>query len=448
MKRRMIAGSVIAMATAAALTGCVGASGGDAADSGEGGDAPAGEAFEGEVAGAITVLTNRTDLVDTTLADYAEQFEAEYPGTSVEFEGITNYEEDVTVRLSSQNYGDVLYIPNKVTPDQLPQFFEPLGTVDELGEDYRYVTEMSYEGDVYGLAAFGAAQGFVYNKNVWEQAGITEPPSTPAEFLEALGAIKESTDAIPYYTNYADSWPLSNWQNNSGSIGGPDIVSERNADDSPWDEGKDQEQIDGLLYDIVADGLAEDDPTTTNWEESKNLLGTGEVAAMALGSWAHPQMQAAAAAAGGSEDDIGFWPMPFQAGGAFQSVSRGDYKAGISKHSENKATAKAWLDWMNGESGYAQSQGGIPPRKDGELPEALSSFEDLGVELVEINPVAPGEESVDTDIQAAAQIDLVGANYRKKMIDIARGAADGDKRSYFAELNERWAEARDEVLGD
>ena len=43
-----------------------------------------------------------------------------------------------------------------------------------------------------------------------------------------------------------------------------------------------------------------------------------------------------------------------------------------------------------------------------------------------------------------AQIDIWGNIYRQKLVDIARGAADGDFDSYIAELNARWAESRAE----
>ena len=48
--------------------------------------------IKGKVTGVITVLTNRTDLVDTKLQEYKKDFESLYPGTSVEFEAITDYE--------------------------------------------------------------------------------------------------------------------------------------------------------------------------------------------------------------------------------------------------------------------------------------------------------------------------------------------------------------------
>ena len=55
----------------------------------------AGGSADGKIAGDITVLTQRTDLVDTVLPEYKKKFEAKYPGTNVKFEAITDYEGEV-----------------------------------------------------------------------------------------------------------------------------------------------------------------------------------------------------------------------------------------------------------------------------------------------------------------------------------------------------------------
>ncbi len=139
---------------------------------------------DGAITGEITVLTQRTDIVNTVFQDYKKKFEAKYPGTTVKFEAITDYEGEVRIRMNTKEYGDVLLIPNSVTDDLLPTFFEPLGAVDELKDRYRFVrSEKVLDGKVYGLSITGNAQGFVYNKKVWQQAGITAPPKSPAEFL-------------------------------------------------------------------------------------------------------------------------------------------------------------------------------------------------------------------------------------------------------------------------
>ena len=419
--------TAIAVTTALALSGCSGNSA--ANDSGD----PAGE---------ITVLTNRTDLVDTTFADYAATFEKKYPGTTVKFEALTDYEGDTKIRLNSKDYGDVLLIPSSnVTKDKYANYFEPLGSTEDLAKEYRFTNEGSFDGTAYGISTFGSAMGYVFNRDVWTAAGITTPPTTEAEYLTALKKIKEN-GVTPYYTNYKDGWPLATIEGNLGTTQGADVRSEMIADDAPWTEGNDQYNIDGLLYDTVAAGLSEDDPTTTNWEESKDLLASSKIGSMILGSWAVVQMQDAAEKAGESRDVIGFWPMPWAQNGTFTSVTASDKFLAINKNSENKATARAWVDWFTDESGFAASQGAISPAIDAAAPDTLSDFTELGVEYLELAPDPVGKEAVITDIANEAEIDLFGNSYRQKLIDAARGAGDGDKQSLFDDLNKRWAAAR------
>jgi ABC-type glycerol-3-phosphate transport system substrate-binding protein len=427
-RRTALTGMTAVVVTAAlALSGCAGNSAGN--DSGD----PAGE---------ITVLTNRTDLVDTTFADYAATFEEKYPGTTVKFEALTDYEGDTKIRLNSKDYGDVLLIPSSnVTKDKYANYFEPLGSTEELSAKYRFTNEGSFDGTAYGISTFGSAMGYVFNRDVWTAAGVTSPPTTEDEYLGALEKIK-ANGVTPYYTNYKDGWPLATIEGNLGTVQGENVRSEMIEDDAPWTEGNDQYNIDGLLYDTVAAGLSEDDPTTTNWEESKDLLAAGKIGSMVLGSWAVSQMQDAAEKAGKSRDVIGFWPMPWAKDGVFTSVTASDKFLAINKNSDNKATARAWVDWFTDESGFAASQGAISPVIDAEAPDTLSDFTELGVEYLELAPDEVGKEAVITDIANEAEIDLFGNSYRQELIDAARGAGDGDKQSLFDDLNERWAAAR------
>lgn len=435
INRRHLVG-VGAAAALALLAGCTGGAGDDTE--------PAGD-FSGDIKGTITVLTNRTDLVDTTLPEYAKKFEAKYPGTKVTFEGVTNYDNDVTTQLSGGDYGDVLMIPNTVALDQYSQFFEPLGTEEELKAKYRFTAPATYEGKVYGLSLGGIAKGFVINKRIWAQAGITAPPKTPEEFIAGLKAVADKTDAVPYYTNYKDAWPLGEWNGHRAVFADTTINDKFPTDPNPWQPGKIQYITDSMLYDIVNQKLSEKDPLTTNWEGSKPMIATGKVASMLLGSWAVPQMQEAAKAAKANPDDIGFWPFPYQTGGKFHATIDGDKLAAVSKNSKNKATAKAWLDWFVNESGWATDQQAIPPAVDQQLPKGLQEFTATGVELLEV-PAATTNSGKEDQIIKESEIDLKGEIYRQKLVDIARGAAKGDKESYFAELNKRWSAAQSQVM--
>lgn len=438
MARKALAGIVLLTAAGVALSGCAGGGGGDQADN----------TIDGEVQGEIKVITWRTDLVeDGTFEAYAEEFNKTYPDVTVTFEGITDYAGEMQTRMSTTNYGDVIGIPN-IQPAQFEQFLEPLGETADFEDTYRFLPAASFEGTQYGIAFGGNANGVVYNKRVFEEAGVTELPTTEAEWLAALQLVQDNTDAIPLYTNYKDGWPLTQSFSNLGAVtNDPDAPITMAEDPAPWTEGTDVHAIDSLLFESVAAGLTEPDPLTTNWEQSKVDLGTGKIAAMTLGSWAISQMQDAAETGGASADDIGFMAFPAEIDGTQYAVIGGDYNLAVSRHSEAKAAAWAWIQWVVSESGYTEEQGMVSPVIDKELPETLQGLSEAGVELMEINPAPAGKEGLINEIADDSQIDLYGPIYRQKLVDIARGAAEGDKESYFAELNERWAASMANVAG-
>lgn len=434
MKMRRIMAGVGALVVAAGLAAC----------SSSGGSSGASGGLDGKPSGSIKVLTQRTDLIqDGTFKKYAAEFEKAYPGTKVTFEGITNYEQDVTTRLSSGNVGDVLALPTTVSPNQYASFFEPLGKTADLSKTYRFMTGKSYNGTAYGIPTFGNTMGFVYNKAVWKDAGVTETPKTPAEFIDDLKQIKAKTGAIPYYTNYKDQWPLSQWNGDPSMTGDKNASNAINTMKAPWSGTNSYLAIsDRLLFDVVHDGLSEPDPTTTAWEGSKSLIATGKIATMYLGSWAIQQMRDAATTAGKDPSEIGYMPFPYQANGSYVATIAPDYFSAINKKSNNKATAMAWITWFTLKSDYADKSGAIGAAVDSKNPSTLSDFTSLGVKYLEQDPAPAGKENVQANLMKASQIDLTGGIYRQKLVDVARGAASGSKDSFFTDLDTRWAQAQ------
>jgi ABC-type glycerol-3-phosphate transport system substrate-binding protein len=393
-----------------------------------------------EVSGEIKVLTHRTDLVQNgAMKAYAAEFNRVYPKVKVRFEGITDYEGEVKIRLNAKSYGDVLGIPGAVAKNDYPKFFASLGTSAELGRKYRFADKTEVEGKSYGIAQFGTANGFVYNKALWKKAGVTEWPKTPQEFTAALKAIKDKTGAIPYYTNFKDGWPLVQWSANHGAVSCDAQASNALAGPvSPWKAGSELRTIDTLLHDIVKQGLSEKDPTTTNWETSKALLAEGKIGTMMLGSWSIAQMRAAAKDEGVSPEDIGFMPFPTQKNGAFCSTVTSDYQQAVSIYSENKPAARAWIDWFTEKSGYSEKEGVVSAVKAAPMPATLEDFVDNDVILVDRSEA---KTATVNDIDEAAEIGLTKPDYRQRLVDTARGAQKGSLEDLFAELDKRWDEA-------
>lgn len=93
---------------------------------------------------------------------------------------------------------------------------------------------------------------------------------------------------------------------------------------------------------------------------------------MVLGSWAIDQIKSTAP----NKEDIGFMPFPTNASKVLVPLA-GDFNLGINVNSENKAAARAWVDWFTEKSNYAVEQAGsISPLKGAPMPSILKQYED------------------------------------------------------------------------
>lgn len=397
-----------------------------------------------DISGEITFIHQRTDINDSVFKeDYAKRFNAKYPNVTVKFEAITDYEGQIKIRMNTTDYGDVLLIPNDIPAEDLPHFFEPLGSMEELSKVYRYMDERVFEGITYGIPITINVQGILYNKKVFEVAGLTMIPSSTEEYVAAMKQIKEKTDAIPYYTNYAAGWPLSQWENARLNVAGdPNYVNFTMVNEGdPFLPGKPHYILYKLMYDLVNQGLTEKDPTTTDWESSKAMLADGKIASMLLGSWAITQVQELAA----DPNDIGYMPFPHKVNGKVYSASGGDYKLAINRNSSNKEAARAWIDWFVNESGYSQSQGGISPLLGAPIPETLQSFEELGVEYISNAPNFEQEGYVDL-IDNESEVGLWQPNFKQRLIEAALGNRKESFDDIMNDLNSKWNKAREKLV--
>ena len=99
-------------------------------------------------------------------------------------------QESLTRLTGGDNWGDIIGIP-ALDKDELPTYFLAYGTEEEISDIYNFADQNSWDGLTYGIPSTGNAQGIVYNKAVFEKAGITELPKTPDEFIAALQKIKD-----------------------------------------------------------------------------------------------------------------------------------------------------------------------------------------------------------------------------------------------------------------
>ncbi|WP_054859788.1 extracellular solute-binding protein [Gracilibacillus sp. JCM 18860] len=396
--------------------------------------------------GDLTVITHRTDIVDTVYQDYAKKFNEKYPNVNVSFEALTDYGGEIMPRMNTEDYGDVQYLPVQVPIEDIPKFFEPMGTLEEMNEKYLGVEERQVDGTVYGIPIALTYTGVVYNKAVFEEAGVTELPKTQDEFIAALEKVKENTDAIPLYTNYAAGWPLTQWEGAvTTTAGNVDYYNvEMLEDPTPFDKGDPHYEHYNLMYEVAEKGLIEEDPLTTDWEASKVRMNNGEIATMVLGSWAIEQIKGA----GDNGDNIAMMPFPTDAENTIFSLGA-DLNISINKHSENKEAAFAWVDWFIHESGYSVEQaGGISASKDVPLPDELKEAEEAGAQFSMLTPAPEGKEGLLDEIDKESEVGLWLEPNKKILIEAAIGNRDESYDDVMKSWNEDWSKAYEKIVGE
>ncbi|MGN1109278.1 MAG: ABC transporter substrate-binding protein, partial [Oscillospiraceae bacterium] len=396
----------------------------------------------------LTVLTHRTDRKDDgTLAEMTKSFE-EANNCTVVYQAFTDYSTDVPTMMNTTEYGDVLMIPDTVKLEDLSNFFEPLGTYDEMNEKYMWADKKMYDNTVYGIAHLGTiAGGICYNKRIWKEAGITELPKTPEDFIEDLKAIAATTDAIPYYTNFANAdWTLVQWASLVNSASGSksyetDILTSQRDLFVPGDA---YYEVYKLMFDIFKDPtLHEEDPATSDWEGCKKAINDGKIATMVMGSWAVSQFKEA----GENPDDIGYMPAPFSVNGKQYAESTADYCLGINKNrsDEIKELGKKYITWFVEESGFAQKEGSVCALRGSEMPDYLTDFADCEFFVTDTAPdgLVGVWDAINNDSEVGTwQGDA--ANFKIQIAEAAFAGEGEDKfESILADANAKWNATRD-----
>ena len=393
----------------------------------------------------LTVLTNRTDIIGKDLKTFGDDYKTK-TGVTIKWEGITDYDGDVKIRLNSKNYGDVLLIPNGIANSDLPQFFEPLGkNTDDKLKDYNYTDNKATKNadgsfSTYGISYGMSASGIVYNKATFKKAGIEKFPTTLTGLYEAAAKLKVA-GVVPMATNFKDKWPFQEWdalavvESGDGSYFNT-IYKEK----APFSADKPNGKALSVLYKFISSGWVEPDLTTTNWESSKSDLGTGKVGMMFLGTWAISQMQEKAT----NKEDIGFAAIPVDDSGKLTAIAGSDYTLAVSKKSENKNEAKDFLfAFIN--SDYADKNGFIPIKKNVQSTSPVIKEFTSGIKLLFTSPGPNGDESDKKDkIANKATIDFYGGLYVQTVaIAAKKSKADYDKA--MNDLNSKWAKAKQDL---
>lgn len=386
------------------------------------------------IAGEITFYTHFTQFVDDgRWEEWAQEFEEIHPGVDVEVLPVSNYRKEMPTRIASGDYGDVLNVLDNLPPADYAKFYEPL-TDMSLADTHSFVDRYRFDGEVYGYIYGQNAEAVVYNKAAFARAGIEGIPKTRSELFAACEKLS-AAGIVPFEINMGAGWPMQQWDKAALLFANDGNYYDTMVDEAtPYAADRPYGMSVGFVKELFNASCTERDYTANNWDQSKALLGAGEAGMWFLANWSIPQAITAAEALGveNAGDDLGMFPLPIDESGDPAVLLNPDWALGVSAQSDNKATAKAWIEFLLTQTDVSNAAGFIPgdPRIEPSMPQLQELF---ASEPRTIEAGTPG--SAFKQAMADARLDFMTGTYIRDLV-LAE-----DPEAAIAEVNRRWADA-------
>jgi raffinose/stachyose/melibiose transport system substrate-binding protein len=150
--------------------------------------------------------------------DIAQEFEDANPGVNVDVQAFQNEELQRTLIPNAlQAGGDaapdlfMVWAEGEIKAQVEAGYLKDLsGLTDVIDSIGGAGTGWNVDGKQYGIPYRFGIEGIWYNKDLFEQAGVTETPKTFSEYSEVLNKLADSGVA-PIGVGAGDGWPAAHW---------------------------------------------------------------------------------------------------------------------------------------------------------------------------------------------------------------------------------------------
>ncbi len=249
------------------------------------------EATEGGLSGDLNMVVTWQDYEANALQDLATAFMAKYPDTNIVVENLaTNSDEIIASRDAAGNLPDIFPVFN-LGPDALGAWTESGKIADissmemfqALPEDVK--TSLTDEdGAAYAMMMDLTGYVLMWNTELFEQAGITEAPTTLSAVTDAVEKLN-AAGIQPFALGAKDGWTISNcfWRPGLDYAFPVEWNAELNAGEATFTEyGPELFPLMDLVF-ANADG---EDLLDVDSATAYTQFGTGEAAMIVQGPWA------------------------------------------------------------------------------------------------------------------------------------------------------------------
>ena len=379
----------------AVFAGCSGAasSSAPAAGSASGSASTGGSATGKQLSGKVVYwsMYNEGEPEAMAIQKAADMFMEDYPDCEVEIQWIGRSNQDITgpaleggeqldildnfsYDKSTDRYLDITDMMNEPALGQEDMTVaESILPVLNLANAQRQEKAGLETDKYYGVQMFPWVVGFFYNKDLFQQAGITETPGTWTEFMEACQKLKDAgINAVTCDDAYMTLIP----NNYLARLVGSDTIAAMSA--SASDPAWQSEEVKQAFAAMEALSPFMSPQTATNkYPAGQQEFALGEAAMYLNASW----MPSEVADTAGEDFPWGFFAFPQVEDGAEGSgyVSVGGVPLAVYSGSPNPEAAKEFLRYVASKEvqDYLAEQGGAPATGGSEWPGARAECTDV-----------------------------------------------------------------------
>ncbi|MEI7025711.1 ABC transporter substrate-binding protein [Paenibacillus sp. y28] len=213
----------------------------------------------GAAAGGKTKLTYWTN--DRSDADYIKEVIKKYNETNTDNLEVEinimadNYDQSVEIAFASKQSPDILRVDfNKLVPWVQKGFLTPLDPYISADMKAKFANTLVeeknlYKGSIYSLPNVGQMWRLIYNVDLFEKAGLKEPPKTLAEFVEYAKKLTEagkSTGAYGFAANFKNSSSIDRVIYPIATLSGTGVVEGYNFKTGKYDFGAYKAAVEAL----------------------------------------------------------------------------------------------------------------------------------------------------------------------------------------------------------
>ncbi|WP_166242041.1 ABC transporter substrate-binding protein [Paenibacillus turpanensis] len=202
--------------------------------------------------------------------------------------------------------------------------------------------QISRDGKIYGQPIGIEGYGFLYNKELFDKAGITQVPNTLASLEDAAKKLQAAGVATPFANGYQEWWILGIHNMNVALANQPNpdqFIADLKAGKVQLKDNKIFQDWVNLLDLTVKYGSKT--ALTTDYNTQVTEFATGKAGLMQQGNWTQVQINKT-----NPDIKIGVAPMPISNEATSKIFTGVPNNWAVNKNSKVKEEAKAFLNWL------------------------------------------------------------------------------------------------------